>query len=490
MGIVQGILQFMLENVYVLILVANFFLSFVIIFRERKQTSSTWAWLLILIFIPVLGFILYIFLGKGISDTRLFDLKVQRKIGGLVELEKQQLDIQKVSEIMKENRNLDELSLIYMLSIHEQSYFSEDNEIIFYTDGTEKFNALLKDIENATETINFEYYIFRMDNLGKKVYRALLDARKRGVEVRLLLDAWGSSGVKRTDFQEFINAGGELAFFFPLFLPWVNPRLNYRNHRKIVVIDGKIAYTGGFNVGDEYLGKVKKFGYWRDNHLRIVGHAVISLQNRFIMDWNSQEVNKIDNPKRFFPEEINSTGHMRVQIVTSGPDSMKQQIKMTYLKMINLAKKEILIQTPYYIPDDAIHESLKLALMSGVKVRLMIPNKPDHIFVYWATYSFAAELIEYGAIVETYEPGFIHAKTMIIDGQLASIGSANIDFRSFMLDFEVNTVIYNDEFAEIVQQQFYQDEKVSKVLTAEIYAERSVIIKIKEGLARLISPLL
>lgn len=490
MWIIQSIFRFIMENIYVLLMIANLFLSLIIIFRERKQTSSTWAWLLILVFIPVVGFILYIFLGRGISSNRLFDLRIQKKIGGLEELSKQQSDIRKITEIKKESEILDELSLIYMLSIHEQSYFSEDNELILYTDGKEKFAALLKDIEEAKDTINFEYYIFRMDNLGRRVYQALLAAQKRGVSVRILLDAWGSNGVKRKDFQDLIDLGGEVVFFFPLFLPWINPRLNYRNHRKIVVIDGRIAYTGGFNVGDEYLGEVKKFGYWRDNHLRIVGRAVISFQNRFIMDWNSQEVAKIKDIKRFFPDTIETTGHMRVQMVTSGPDSMQQQIKMTYLKMINLAKKEILIQTPYYIPDDAIHDALKLALMSGVKVRLMIPNKPDHIFVYWATYSFAAELIEYGAIIETYEPGFIHAKTMIVDGQLASIGSANIDNRSFMLDFEVNTIIYNDEFAEIVQQQFYQDEKVSTVLTKEMYAQRSFIIKVKEGLARLISPLL
>ncbi|MDR1567285.1 MAG: cardiolipin synthase [Streptococcaceae bacterium] len=482
-------MHFIFGNSYIFVLIVNLFLSLVIIFRERKQTSSTWAWLLILVFIPIVGFILYTFLGRGISHTRLFDLKIQRRIGGLDDLKKQQEDVQKISEVRKKTEVLDELSLIYMLTLHEQAYFSEDNDIKLFTDGTEKFDALIEDINLATDTINMEYYIFRMDNLGKRVYQALLAAQKRGVEVRVLLDAWGSNGVKRHDFSELINAGGEVVFFFPLFLPWINPRLNYRNHRKIVVIDGRIAYTGGFNVGDEYLGAVKKFGYWRDNHLRIIGRSVYSLQNRFIMDWNSQEVAKIQDIGQFFPE-ITHEGHMRLQVVTSGPDTMTQPIKMTYLKMINLAKQEILIQTPYYIPDDAIHESLKLALMSGVKVRLMIPNKPDHIFVYWATYSLAAELIEYGAIVETYEPGFIHAKTMIIDQQLTSIGSANIDNRSFALDFEVNTIIYNDEFAEIVRKKFCEDEQFSNVLTQEIYAARSNLIKIKEGLARLIAPLL
>jgi cardiolipin synthase len=177
-------------------------------------------------------------------------------------------------------------------------------------------------------------------------------------------------------------------------------------------------------------------------------------------------------------------------VVTSGPDSEYEQIKMTYLKMISIAKKEILIQTPYYIPDESIHEALKLALLSGVKVRMQIPNKPDHMLVYWATYSFAAELLEYGAIIETYERGFIHAKTMIIDGGIVSVGSANIDVRSFRLDFEVNTIIYDQEFSEEVRRAFYEDARESKLLTEEIYKKRGVIIKLKEGLARLISPLL
>ena len=181
---------------------------------------------------------------------------------------------------------------------------------------------------------------------------------------------------------------------------------------------------------------------------------------------------------------------MNAQVVTSGPDSDVEKIKMTYLKMIMLAKKEILIQTPYYIPDEAIHEALKTALASGIRVQLQIPNKPDHMLVYWATYSFAAELVSYGAYVETYEKGFLHAKTMIIDGGLASVGSANIDNRSFQLDFEVNTIIYDEEMAQKIRLAFFKDSLDCKRLTQELYDERNAFIRIKEGLGRLISPLL
>ncbi|MEO1768142.1 MULTISPECIES: cardiolipin synthase [Enterococcus] len=481
--------SFLLGHMGLVFLIVNTILSLIIVFRERKDTVTTWAWLLILTFLPVVGFIMYIFLGKGISKERIFDLKMQTKVGMNVEIEQQQRALNRGLFPRPSTNQVNPKQLIYMLTMFESSLYTTNNEVTLYTDGREKFDALLADIQEATLHIHMEYYIYRSDALGIEVRDALVDAAKRGVKVRLLLDAWGSTQVNRKFFASLLEADGEVEFFFPLFVPYLNPRMNYRNHRKIVVIDGNIGYTGGFNVGDEYLGLVEKFGYWRDNHIRVCGDVVYSLQNRFLMDWNSQHKNEVLYEPIYFPE-IESGGHCALQIVTSGPDSEHEQIKMTYLKMINLAKKEILIQTPYYIPDDSIHEALKSALLSGVKVRIQIPNKPDHILVYWATYSFAAELLEYGAIIETYENGFIHAKTMIIDEGIASVGSANIDVRSFQLDFEVNTVIYDSHFATEVRNAFFNDSEKSQVLTQERYDQRGLVIKFKEGIARLISPLL
>lgn len=482
-------MKFLYENVFVIIFIANMLLSLIIVFRERKQTAQTWSWLLVLMFIPVLGFILYIFLGRGISKDKIFDMKMQAKIGMNAEIESEKQSLLRGLFPHPATGEVDPKQLIYMLTVFESSLYTTNNDIHLYTDGREKFDGLIQDIRLAKDHIHMEYYIYRGDTLGKEIRQELINAVNRGVKVRLLLDAWGSTQVNMKFFEELKNAGGEIAFFFPLFVPYLNPRINYRNHRKIVVIDGKTGYTGGFNVGDEYLGGVKKFGYWRDNHLRIHGNAVYSLQNRFLMDWNSQHRNELSYDSAYFPP-IESNGKKAIQVVTSGPDSEHEQIKMTYLKMISIAKKEILIQTPYYIPDASIHEALKLALLSGVKVRMQIPNKPDHMLVYWATYSFSAELLEYGAIIETYEEGFIHAKTMIIDGGIVSVGSANIDVRSFRLDFEVNTIIYDQAFSDEVRDAFYEDSKVSELLTEQKYHNRGISIKLKEGLARLISPLL
>ncbi|MGM9904380.1 cardiolipin synthase [Enterococcus sp. 10A9_DIV0425] len=477
------------ENFFTVILITNILLSIIIVFRERKETAQTWAWLLVLMFIPIVGFILYIFFGRGISKDKIFDLKIQGKIGKNLEIEEDKQALMRGLYPHPPTGQVDVKQLIYMLTVFESTLYTSRNDVQLFTDGREKFDALIEDIKQAKDHIHLQYYIYRSDMLGLEVCEALTEAARRGVKVRVLLDAWGSTQVSSKFFHELKIAGGEVAFFFPLFVPYLNPRINYRNHRKIVVIDGHIGYTGGFNVGNEYLGLVKKFGYWRDNHLRIYGEAVYALQNRFLMDWNSQNAREVSYEPRFFPT-MESTGSIAMQIVTSGPDSEHEQIKMTYLKMISLAKREILIQTPYYIPDESIHEALKLALLSGVKVHLQIPNKPDHPLVYWATYSFAAELIQYGAIIETYENGFIHAKTMIIDSGIVSVGSANIDVRSFRLDFEVNALIYDERMATQVRTTFFDDSKVSKQLTKELYEQRGMLIKLKEGLARLVSPLL
>ncbi len=480
---------FITTNFTSIILFLNIIFAIAIIFLERKNTSQTWSWVLVLTFIPVLGFILYIFIGRGISKERIFELKIKDEIGAEEELKRQKEKLLSNTFPVPKTKTIDAKQLIYMMTVYDDALYTLDNDIKIYMDGTEKFEALFEDIRNAKNHVHLQYYIYRNDDLGQRLRNELIKVAEKGVEVRVLIDAWGSTGIGKKFFEPLKKVGGQVQEFFPLFLPYINPRLNYRNHRKIVVIDGEIGYTGGFNVGDEYLGKVAKFGYWRDNHLRIRGEAVYSLQNRFLLDWNSQFKPKVKLRADFFPKIIPS-GDKDIQIVTSGPDTEHEQIKFVYLKMINTAKKEILIQTPYYIPDESIHEALKLAMLSGVKVRLQIPNKPDHMLVYWATYSFAAELLEFGAIVETYEKGFMHAKTMIIDGEVVSVGSANIDIRSFRLDFELNAIVFDKEVATIIRKGFFQDSQDSKLLTKELYQKRGLIIKIKEGLARLISPLL
>ncbi|MFC4652498.1 cardiolipin synthase [Lactococcus nasutitermitis] len=467
----------------------NVLLSFVIIFRERKSTAATWSWLFVVNVLPVFGFILYVLIGRGISHYRIFKDRKRFQIGFEKQLKRTEVTLQDPNFVKKMRKNHAIGQMMNMLYAEENSIISANTDVKIFSDGRKKFDALLADIAQAKHHIHLEYYIFRMDNLGQEIYQALIEARKRGVEVRVLFDAWGSNRTKLKYFKELIDLGGHVVAFFPLILPLINPRTNYRLHRKIVVIDGVIGYTGGFNVGDEYASVTKKFGYWRDNHLRLTGDIVYSLQHRFILDWNSQHHFEITQGEGYFPDSIGK-GKVASQFVTSGPDEAKEQIKLTYMKMISGAEREIIIQTPYYIPSDALHETLKLALLSGVQVKLLIPNKPDHPLVYWATYFYSADLVKAGAKVYTYENGFVHAKTLIIDGEYASVGSANFDYRSLQLCFEANVVLYDFDIAQDLRRKFLEDLKLSKALTLERYEERSFFIRFKEGLARLISPML
>jgi len=366
---------------------------------------------------------------------------------------------------------------------------TQDNKVDVFTDGNEKFRALMADIDNAEDHVHLVYYIMRNDRLGNELLSLLVAKAKQGVEVRVLYDAMGSRRLPRKFFRPLIDAGGKVSAFFPAIIPHLNLQVNYRNHRKLAIIDGAVGYIGGFNIGDEYLGLNKKFGYWRDTHLRILGKAVFAMQTRFILDWNQASSNKINYEDRLFPE-IESVGDTDVQIVSSGPDSEWEQIKYGYIKLINSAKDYIYIQTPYFIPDASVLDALRIAVLSGVDVRLMIPNKPDHAFVYWATYSYVGNLLKTGARVFVYENGFIHAKTMIADGKMASVGTANIDVRSFRLNFEVNAFLYDQALVQELVDIFEKDTQLSWELTYGEYINRPVYIRSKESISRLLSPIL
>ncbi|MBT2756271.1 cardiolipin synthase [Mesobacillus foraminis] len=473
-----------------LILVLNIIFAVFVIFQERRDASSTWAWLLVLFFIPVLGFIMYLLLGQNLSRSRLFKWEDKKKIG--IE---QSLDIQLKNirsgqfEFHNEPERFSQ-ELIYMHLLGNDAPMTRDNSVEIFTDGNDKFNQLLNDIKSARHHIHLQYYIIKNDNLGKRIREALINKAKEGVKVRVLYDELGSRGLTRRFFSELRKAGGEVEVFFPSKFALINFRLNYRNHRKIVIIDGKIGYIGGFNIGDEYLGLNPRFGYWRDTHLRILGTSVHAIQTRFILDWNQASYSHdIEYDPVLFPDpEIK--GSVGLQIVTSGPDSEWSQIKNGYIKMISLANKSILIQTPYFIPDASLLDALRIACLSGVEVKIMIPNKPDHIFVYWATLSNIGELLKAGAQVYIYDNGFIHAKSIVVDERITTVGTANIDIRSLNLNFEINAFIYDTKIAKALITAFERDMEHSRLLTWDDYQQRSKWIRFKESISRLLSPIL
>ena len=267
-------------------------------------------------------------------------------------------------------------------------------------------------------------------------------------------------------------------------------RINYRNHRKLCIIDGKVGYIGGFNVGDEYLGIVKRYGPWRDTHLRVVGDAIDQMQIRFIKDWNfTTRYGAVQLEQRYFPLREQTEG-IRMQIVSSGPDTKWHNVHNGYFKMINEAEHHIYLTTPYFVPDDGIFEALRVAALSGLDVRILIPGNPDHFFVYWASMSYLGQLLEAGVRCYQYERGFIHSKSLCIDGKMSSVGTANMDIRSFDLNFEVNAFLYDAAFTRELEQDFLNDLKSSVEITREWYYRRRWWFKVKEAVARLISPML
>ena len=482
--------QAAVTTIAILLYFINFLLTVSLIFLERRNAQSVWAWVLVLFFIPFVGFILYMLFGRTIYRQQIFKLDEEDKVG-LEHLVSEQLEeIQKGRLTLSSPVAEKHKKLVHMLLYNNQSFVTSNNSVETYTNMNDKFDQMIKDIEAAEDHIHFQYYIFKLDGIGNRLYKALLKKQKEGVSVRILYDDIGSRSLSLKNFTDIKEHGGLVEAFFPSKLPLVNPRINNRNHRKIVVIDGRIGYIGGSNVGDEYIGLDPKMGAWRDTHLRIEGNAVKSLQLRFMLDWNSHDTrNNMKHEDRYFPE-IFSVGDITMQIASSGPDEDYQQIKYGYLKMINSAKKEIYIQSPYFIPDQSIMEALKITLLSGVKVKIMIPSFPDHPFVYWATYSNVATLMYMGAEVYMYQPGFLHQKVFVIDDEIVSIGTTNVDNRSFILNFEVNAFIYNTEEAIKSRKIFENDIQHCEILTIEKYEARGNWIKLKEGLANLIEPIL
>ena len=374
-----------------------------------------------------------------------------------------------------------------------QAMYTNNNLVNIYTDGKAKFDALFDAMESATSSIHVEYYIIKYDSLALRMMDILTRKALDGVEVRLLFDAMGGRYLPKAVLERLESAGGQIGEFFPSRIKMINLRVNYRNHRKIVVIDGTTGFVGGFNVGNEYLGRNPKMGYWRDTHLKIQGSSAHELQLRFLLDWRASSSENLiidgDSQNKYFPAIPQRSG-AGIQIVSSGPDRKTQQIKQGLLRMINNAESYILIQSPYFVPDESILEALKIALLSGIDVRLMIPNKPDHVFIHWATLAYVGELIEYGAKIYIYENGFLHAKTIVVDDAVCSVGSCNFDIRSFSLNFETNAFIYDASISRALKNVFVEDMKHCTYYNKEVYSQRGHIIKIKESISRLFSPLL
>lgn len=465
----------------------NLLLAIIIVFFQRREPQAVWTWLLVLMFIPIIGFVFYIIIGQDYHKRNMFKTK---EISDMVSatISKQQSDIRKY-ELTENNRYLN--LIMYNLESSEAA-FTDDNDIEIFDDGIKKMEALCEELKKAERFIHIQYYIIRDDEAFDIIKPVLFHKVKEGVEVRILYDEMGCSSTKRKFWKELKANGIKLGVFFPAFLGMFQIRMNYRNHRKIVVIDNKVGFLGGFNLGREYLSLDKKIGIWADLHLKIKGSAVYNLENRFLLDWNyATKENLLSDPRYVVNVSgVEGCGKTGMQIISSGPDLKYKNIRNNYLKLINSAKKRICIQSPYFVPDEAILSALKVAVLSGVEVNIIIPCKPDHMFVYWVTYSYLGELIEAGANCYTYNDGFVHGKYVCVDGQVCCVGTANMDIRSFKLNFEINAVIFDESITLKIERSFDKLKGDSTLVTKYDYATRGNLIKFKEQICRLLSPLM
>lgn len=460
-----------------------------VIFVERKNPASTIAWVLVIILLPFLGFAVYGLFGSGfhINKKKRFVLK---QISDSIYREVISRYITATGECRGEHDPACARVVSY-LNNDGGHYLTRDNAAVIFTDGRAMFETMIDDMRRAQKHIHLLYYIFRNDSLGREIVTLLTEKARAGVEVRVMYDSLGSLFAIGRMFKPLIAAGGKVEAFSPLFSRFSSHlRLNYRNHRKITVIDGLVGYVGGMNIGNEYLGKDKKLKPWRDTQIRLTGTAVALLQERFLLDWLSvrEATPNRSDFNAYFPPPLRE-GTLGVQIVSSGPDTALMSIKNGLLEMLYAARRNVFIQTPYFTPDDSFIDALRIAARAGVDVRLMLPGVLENPFVQAATYSYARLLLEAGVKVYRYQ-GFIHAKTMVFDGIAASIGTANIGNRSFALNFEVNAFIYDREFAADCEAIFLGDQARSLRLDESWFAALTPPLRGFLNVARLFAPLI
>ncbi|MGH4117441.1 cardiolipin synthase [Clostridium sp.] len=471
-----------------------------LIFIKRSDTRVIFAWLLVFIFLPYIGFVFYFLVGSKYK-IRIMSKKygmgeIEEKYNKVLEKHIHSIDTEKIQ--FREVETEKYRDLITMNSKNIMCYFTQNNEARLLLNGMETFSAIFEDIRNATKSIEVMYYIFRSkDKIGKEFIALLEEKASQGVKVNLIYDGIGSLRTHMSDFKKLKEAGGHVYRFLPSIIKSLL-LVNYRLHRKIVIVDGKIAHTGGINVGDEYFGLKKINKPWRDTTIRLTGYSVLSFQTRFWSDLvflQNQSFRKVNRAKLKFDERLLKSfydpieeGNIGVQILSSGPSSKNDAIKDSYVKMITTAKKYLYIQTPYFIPDKTILDALRIAVAGGVDVRIMLPGIPDIKTVYAVSLLNAAKLLQCGIKVYLHS-GFLHAKTLVIDDHVSTVGTANVDIRSFSLDYEVNAFIYNNEFAIKCRDTFLNDIEDCTIFDIETYANRGLWKKIYESVWRFITPL-
>ena len=458
------------EVAYVVVLV----LVCIRIIYDTRSASKTLAYLLMAIFVPFAGMIFYFLFGINYRKRIIYSKKQITDEKKLIELHERIVS----STVNNLKMHSDEMSVgegLVNLLLHDNlSPLTNGNNAKLLINGEDKFQEVIKALKSAKDHIHMEYYIYENDLIGNLIKDLLIEKAREGISVRFIYDDFGSRQIRKKLVKELKEGGVEAYPFNRVRLLLFANRINYRNHRKIIVIDGKTGFTGGINISDRYInnGKTKNKVYWRDTHLRIDGPGIFILQHIFLCDWNFCSGQKVEAERKYFNTTPIPDGDVRIQIAASGPDSPNSTIMLSLLKAITMAKKEVLITTPYFIPGGSILDGLTMAALSGVSVKLLVPGITDSVIVNKAARSYYGELLAAGVEIYIYRKGFIHAKTMVIDNFVSIIGTTNLNHRSFNLDFEVNANIYDAAFSEKLSKVFYADLRDAEKINIERWKTR------------------
>lgn len=451
-----------------------------VILSENRNPVKSLAWVTVLVLFPLAGLIIYIFFGRSFKNKRMISRRNKRR------LKKREPSIRNgganISALSTESRQ----QILLARSLCGAMLYP-GNEVEIFTNGKDKFESLLNDLRGAKEYIHLQYYIFEDDKIGCEVREILTERARAGVKVRVIYDHVGSISVKKRFFREMADAGVQVYPFFRVAFPPFGSRINWRNHRKIVIIDGKTGYIGGMNIADRYIDG-GKFTVWRDTHIRLTGPAVASLQYSFAVDWTFMGHPLLEESAAYTVAENPEAA--LVQNVPSGPMSQWSNIAHLFSKAINNAKKLVYIQTPYFLPTENLLKALQGAALSNVDVRIMIPRRSDSVLLRYASYSYILECLQAGIKFYFYEPGMLHCKTMIVDDEFSSAGSTNFDFRSFEHNFESNLFIYSKNVNERMRAIFTEDLKQCTRIRKTDWSNRPRFEKMKESVIRLLSPIL
>ncbi len=445
-----------------------------VILGENRNPVKSLAWVTVLILLPAVGLILYIFFGRNIKNKRMISRRNKRRL----------LRISAPRHRHPSNLAPKYQDLVRLTRSLTGSAYLPGNEVEVFSTGTAKFSSLKRDLQNATKFINLQYYIFEDDELGREIASILIERARAGVKVRVIYDHVGSFHVSSHFFKKLRAAGVEAYPFFKVtFIPFAS-RVNWRNHRKIVIIDGEIGYIGGMNIANRYLDG-GKFPLWRDCHLRIQGPAVGTLQYSFALDWAFMCNSILDDECTRQP-----MGTVGIQSITGGPMNQWNNIAYVFMRAILNARKRIFLQTPYFLPPETLLKALQNAALAGIDVRIMIPRHSDSWMLSYSSRSYITECLRAGIKIYFFEPGMLHSKMLIIDDELASVGSTNFDFRSFEHNFEANLILYSPELNEKLRNVFLTDQSHSARIYAETWRKRPRIHMVLESVVRLLAPIL